>query len=276
MANATAAHSRILRLSSTMSVDKSSRSNADKVQITHLDWDVKVDFEAKSLLCTATYELSCAAKELILDTNHLIIKGVTSDGKVLQYDLLPEIEGKPHLGRPLVIQLPVDTKATVTVEYQTTEKCSALQWLPPAQTAGKVYPYMYTQCQAIHARSLVPCQDVTRVKFTYNATIATPAWATAVVSAVQERSERVNETVVSVWKQTVPISSYLLALAVGQLERRELSPRCAVYSEPALVDAAAYEFAETEKFLETAEKIAGTPYMWGRYDILCLPPSVRV
>lgn len=258
-----------------MSTDKSSRSNADLVQITHLDWDIKVDFESKELACSATYELSCAAKELILDTNHLLINSVTSNGKALKYDLLPAIEGKPHLGRPLVIQMPLES-TTVTVVYHTTEKCSALQWLPPAQTAGKEYPYLFTQCQAIHARSLVPCQDVTRVKFTYAASVTTPAWATAVCSAVQDRSERLNDTVVSVWKQSIPISSYLLALAVGHLERRELSPRCAVYSEPSVVDAAAYEFIETEKFLETAEKIAGTPYQWGRYDILCLPPSVSV
>eukprot|EP00967_Tisochrysis_lutea_P072327 scaffold96312_cov30-Tisochrysis_lutea.AAC.3 len=34
-----------------------------------------------------------------------------------------------------------------------------------------------------------------------------------------------------------------------------------------------YEFAETEKFLAAAEDITGHPYVWGRYDILCMPPS---
>ena len=213
-----------------MSTDKSSRSNADVVQITHLDWTVCVDFHNHTLQCKATYILSrgtTKTDQLILDTNHLTITGVadSNTGNALPFELLSEIEGKPHLGRALVIQLPSPASLTcmekkVTVDYHTTEACSALQWLPPAQTAGKIYPYVFTQCQAIHARSLVPCQDVTRVKFTYMATVTTPEWATAVLSAVQDQSERVNEAVISVWKQTVPISSYLLALAIGQLERR--------------------------------------------------------
>ena len=96
-------------------------------------------------------------------------------------------------------------------------------------------------------------------------------WATAVLSGLFDH--RIDDKTV-VWKQPVPISSYLLALAVGQLERRELSDRCAVYSEPSIVDAAAYEFAETEQFLKAAEEITGKEYPWKRYDLLCLPPSV--
>jgi hypothetical protein len=45
------------------------------------------------------------------------------------------------------------------------------------------------------------------------------------------------------FKQAVPISSYLLALAVGNLVQRELGPISAVWSEPEMVEAGAYEFA---------------------------------
>jgi leukotriene-A4 hydrolase len=270
-------------------VDMCSRSNAEDVQIRHLDWTVLVDFDTQTLHATARYFLSNETNscQLLLDTNHLAIQSVfiaesnnNNDAAItpLEYTLLPEIPNKRHLGRALVISLPKGV-TEVTVQYETTEKCSALQWLPPAQTAGKMYPYLYSQCQAIHARSLVPCQDVTRVKFTYTATVTTPLWATAVLSGVlvdRVVSKAASNAVTSVWKQTIPISSYLLALAVGQLEKRDLSERCAVYSEPSVVDAAAYEFAETEIFLKTAEDIAGTPYQWGRYDLLCLPPSVCV
>jgi hypothetical protein len=44
-------------------------------------------------------------------------------------------------------------------------------------------------------------------------------------------------------RQAVPIPSYLLALAVGNLESRELGPISAVWSEPEMVEAGAYEFA---------------------------------
>ena len=51
----------------------------------------------------------------------------------------------------------------------------------------------------------------------------------------------------------VPIPPYLLALAVGELEARELSPRSKVWSEPSMVDAGAFEFVDTAKYLEAGK-----------------------
>lgn len=69
-----------------------------------------------------------------------------------------------------------------------------------------------------------------------------------------------------------PVPSYLIALAVGDLEFRDLGSRSGVYAEPSVVDGAAWEFADTEKMIEAAERLYG-PYRWGRYDVLVLPPS---
>ena len=75
------------------------------------------------------------------------------------------------------------------------------------------------------------------------------------------------------FEQTTPIPSYLLAVAVGQLEARTVGPRSQVWSEPCMVEAVAYEFAEAETFVAAAEQITGHAYVWGRYDLLLLPPS---
>ncbi len=72
--------------------------------------------------------------------------------------------------------------------------------------------------------------------------------------------------------QTHPIPSYLLAIAAGDLAVKETGPRSAVYAEPSVAAKAAHEFEDTEKMIDTAEKLYG-PYRWGRYDILVLPPS---
>ena len=69
-----------------------------------------------------------------------------------------------------------------------------------------------------------------------------------------------------------PIPSYLLAIAVGDLEFRPFDTRSGVYAEPAMIDAAAREFSDTPKMIEAAEALYG-PYRWGRYDMLVLPPS---
>lgn len=74
------------------------------------------------------------------------------------------------------------------------------------------------------------------------------------------------------FEQDIPIPSYLIAIVIGALESREIGPRSHVWAEAGVVDAAAYEFAETESQLATAEAICG-PYVWGIYDLLVLPPS---
>jgi leukotriene-A4 hydrolase len=47
----------------------------------------------------------------------------------------------------------------IRIQYATTPTADAIQWLEPQQTEGKKYPYLFTQCQAIHCRTLVPIQD---------------------------------------------------------------------------------------------------------------------
>ena len=262
--------------------DLSSLSKPDISIVRHLDWKISVDFTDGRLLAEATYSvdvLQSNATTLDLDTAHLDIAKVSNvDGTPLSFKLHPLIEDKSHLGRRLEIQLPPcndENKCKITVEYCTTNSCSALQWLPPSQTAGKQHPYLFTQCQAIHARSLVPCQDAPGVKMTYKATATVPAWATCVMSALPEKTEVSADKTQKVYTfdQPVPISSYLLALAVGELSKRDISKRCAVWSEPSVVESAAFEFSETEEFLTAAEAITGLDYVWGRYDLLCLPPS---
>lgn len=74
------------------------------------------------------------------------------------------------------------------------------------------------------------------------------------------------------FEQTVPVPSYLIALAVGYLVSYDLSERIRVWSEPSQLEKCIYEFSETEYALSTAEQLLGE-YRWKRYDFLVLPPS---
>jgi leukotriene-A4 hydrolase len=252
--------------------DLSSLSNPSDISVKHLEWKATVDFKKSILKGTATYKFTKNnpnATSLCLDTSHLLIHKVHSSGTKLAYKL--HAVDKPHLGAKLEIF--VGDHSSVSIEYQTTSRSSALQWLPPSQTSGKKYPYLFTQCQAIHARTMIPCQDRPGVKTTYVAEITVPVWATCVMSALGKGEDVKDSTKTCYWYQSVPVSSYLIAMAVGDLTKVDLSDRCAIWSEPSLVQAAAYEFAQTEDFLQIAEELAGTSYVWGRYDLLCLPPS---
>ncbi|GFG38329.1 hypothetical protein Cfor_10358, partial [Coptotermes formosanus] len=162
----------------------------------------------------------------------------------------------------------------LSIFYETDVNASALQWLSPEQTAGSKHPYLFSQCQAIHCRSMFPCQDTPSVKVTYTAEITAPPELTVLMSARRIGVPTVTSTGLKLHKfeQPVPIPVYLVAIAVGFLESRKLGPRSHVWSEQQVVDKAAYEFAETEEMLLVAESICGE-YVWGIYDLLVLPPS---
>lgn len=247
------------------------------VQELHLDW--QVDFTRKVVIGSVLLTVKCVedAQELILDTRDLVIKGVkdVATGEAVTYTLG---EAHPNFGAPLTITLPPTPRENiwkVEVEYETSPSCSALQWLSPEQTAGKRHPYVFSQCQAIHCRSLLPCQDTPAVKVKYSAKVRAPRSLTVLMSALREgqkEKEDCSTHTTFKFRQPVPIPSYLIALAVGDLESRKVGPRSLVWSEKEFVDQSAYEFAETEAMLKAAEDVCG-PYVWGQYDLLILPPS---
>ncbi|KAF9580423.1 Leukotriene A-4 hydrolase [Lunasporangiospora selenospora] len=260
-----------------MPYDPTSQSNLDQVKTNHIHLDLAVDFTAKVLTGSADLEIEAIADQtdkLILDTRYITIHSVTNDGKELAYELK---EHDPKYGSALHIRLdrPLSKRerTTVRVGYSTTQDCTACQWLEPSQTVGKKHPYLFTQCQAIHARSLLPCQDSPSIKLTYSAHIHAPL--RAVMSAVptgQDKSTKGNDLTTFKFEQKTRIPSYLIALAVGNLEGREIGPRSTVWTEPEVLEDAAWEFVDTENFIRTGEALL-TPYDWGRYDLLVLPAS---
>ncbi|RMH19334.1 MAG: M1 family peptidase [Acidobacteria bacterium] len=254
---------------SEMSRDPHSYARPDEVAVSHLDLDLTVDFERHVLRGRASLALDNkrGATELHLDTRQLDVERVTLDDAAAAVDFVLG-EEDPILGRELVVPIDAATRV-VHVDYATRPEAAALQWLAPAQTAGR-HPFLFTQSQAILARTWVPCQDTPAVRMTYDATVRVPPALMAVMSA--ENPTARNDDGVYRFRMPQPIPSYLLALAVGDLAFAELGPRTGVYAEPPLIERAAYEFAETEDMMTAVEKLYG-PYRWGRYDLLVLPPS---
>ena len=249
--------------------DYHSFSNPDEIKVTHIDLDLQADFNQKSLIGSATLSfdrVNPQATTLILDTRDLTITSVNIDGSPIAFKLMTKDE---NLGAPLHID--VGTQATkVSIFYQTAASASGVQWLTPEQTAGKKHPFLFTQAQAVHARSFIPLQDSPKVRVTYNAVIRTPPELLAVMSAANDPDTQRDGEYEFTMAQ--PIPSYLIALAIGDLQFKAMGERTGVYAEPSMLDAAAAEFEDTESMLKVTEKTFGS-YSWERYDLLILPPS---
>ncbi|MEM5564208.1 M1 family metallopeptidase [Psychroserpens sp. AS72] len=253
----------------TLKYVKESHSNAkpNEAVIKHLDLDIVVDFETQVIDGKATYTIeSTNASEIVLDTKYLDIISTEADGKPAEFKLEPF---NKQLGQALRIPISEDTKQ-ITIHYKTTDKTEALQWLSPQQTADKTNPFLFTQGQAILTRTWIPIQDSPQIRITYNAKVVVPKDLMAVMSAENPKEKSADG--VYHFKMKQPISPYLIALAVGDIEYKPVSKRTGVYAEKSMIDKAQAEFIDMEKMVAAAENLYGA-YDWDQFDVIVLPPS---
>ncbi len=251
-------------------LDPHSYNDSTQPETETLDWRARVDFQTRRLHAEVTLTLKeASAGPLDLDTRDLDIRAVVdAQGKPLPYHLAPP---EPILGSRLRVELPPGCRQ-LTVRYRTSPQASALQWLTPSQTAGGQHPFLFSQCQAIHARSVIPLQDTPRIRVRYKAALTIPKALKAVMAAGFVRREEPSVEAVEHYEMPQPIPPYLLAFAVGSLACQELGPRSRVWAEPEVLEAAASEFEDVDAMLRVAESLFG-PYEWERFDVLTMPPS---
>jgi len=256
-------------------VDAHSYAKPLEARVANVDLDLALDFDAKRVSGTAALDVIAEpnVSEVVLDSKGLSVAKVTdAAGKALEYRVGANDAEK---GAPLTVALPGDGKQRIVIHYASGPDAEALQWLSPEQTAGKKHPYLLSQGQPTLNRTWIPTQDSPGIRQTWSAKISAPEPLKVVMSG--ERLTPEGEAAgdgrrAFRFKMDKPVAPYLIAIAAGDLAFRELGPRTGVWTEPAMLDKAAAELADTEKMVEAAEKLYG-PYRWGRYDVIVLPPS---
>ncbi len=248
-------------------MDPHSHARPEQAVITHLDLDIAVDFDQRTVKGTAGYDIrTTAAERIVFDTDGLTIEKVTLDDGVSTAFALGD---STFLGQALSVDIKPGTKR-VNIVYHTGDRSRALQWLSPQQTADRTKPFLFTQGEAILARTWLPVQDSPGIRFTYNATVRVPSDLMAVMSASNPQTKSADG--VYHFRMEQPIPAYLVALAVGDITFEATGDRTGVYAEQSVVKKAAWEFADMGRMLEIAEGLYG-PYRWDRYDVIVLPPS---
>ncbi|WP_189262005.1 M1 family metallopeptidase [Streptomyces fuscichromogenes] len=253
--------------------DPHSRLRPGMPQTRHVDWDVIVDFGRKRLRCSVTLTFDrTTGGEVVLDTRRLDILGLAlPDGEPLSYTLG---DTDPVLGEPLTFVLPAG-EDRVRVAYETTEGSTALQWLEPEQTSAGTHDFLFSQCQTIHARSMIPLHDSMSAKVSFRARITVPDGYTALMSAKSTSGDGTvggDGTRTFEFDAPQPRPPYLIVLVVGNVAARRIGPRSLLWAEPDGLAAAAEEFSEVETLLAAAEDLYG-PYPWGDLDLIVMPPS---
>lgn len=251
-------------------LDPHSYNDDRQPSVTDLDWKARIDFERQVLEATVTLQFERAFTGTVdLDTRDLTIHAVTdAAGRPLGFQLH---KADPILGARLSVQADESTDR-IAIRYDTAPAASALQWLSPPQTRGGKHPFLFSQCQAIHARSVLPLQDTPRIRIRFRAELTVPRDLRGLMAAAFESRTETGDVAVERYTMPQPIPPYLFALAAGRLESRELGPRSRVWAEPEVVEKAAWEFEGVDAMLLAGEKLFG-PYDWERFDILVMPPS---
>lgn len=257
---------------SSPELDPSTLSNYTNFNVNHTTLNLDILFNEKKLKGFVLFNIKSLknSNSIILDTSYLkIINIFINNNKINNFNLNNRIE---PLGSSLEIfhNSKIDDEFNLKIDYETTINCTALQWLDPEQTDGKKLPYLFSQCEPIHSRSLFPCFDTPSIKSKFTYYFKSP-FNTLTSGLLNNKDDKTN---IYHFEQPVPIPSYLVSIASGDITGANIGPRSTVYSEPSFINQCKYEFEnDTENFIQTAENIV-FPYEWKDYDVLILPASM--
>ncbi|XP_068441490.1 aminopeptidase RNPEPL1 isoform X2 [Clinocottus analis] len=266
-------------------LDVASASNFRCFQLRHLHLDLRLNFAVKEMSGWTVLDLvpvQPGIQTLVLDSHpslliHSIDCKVPGAGPEEPVSLTYRVDPFTDYGASLNISLPAAAKPgrviQITVRYSTTDG-PAIWWLDPELTCGQTRPLVFTQGHSVCNRSFFPGFDTPAVKSTYTATVRVPDGVTVLMSA--SRSSYSKQDRVFQFSMEQPVPSYLVALVAGELQHADVGPRSRVWAEPCLLACAVKKLGgSVERWLGVAEELFG-PYLWGRCDLVFLPPSFPI
>jgi aminopeptidase N len=247
-----------------------------EINIIHLALDVTPNFQQRSVQGQATLVFKPIAKplaELKLDAIDLHISSIRAEGKSPTWHTTADkliISFEPPLSP--------DREVTVTITYSAYPK-EGLFFRTPEMGYNPTDLHLFTQGEAIMARSWYPCYDAPNEKFTSEITCRVPD-NMVVLSNGRKMSSTKDATtgLVAVrWLQDKPHVNYLISLVAGHfkaLDDRYRDLPLAFWTTPSAFSYASNSFSGTRDMMAFFEQEIGVPYPWARYDQVCVQDFV--
>lgn len=202
-------------------------------------------------------------------------------------------------GRATPVKIRVDQEAqlwrvTPATPLAAGKHTLQLRWDGPVHTSGeglfragdRQQPMLATQLEAIHARAVFPAFDEPAYRVRYSISIDAPAGLQALSNMPELAHKPAGQGLVThQFATTPPMPSYLVALAVGQLDalRDRYQPAAnsksrpavplAIYTTPGKSAYAAYAMQATQQLLPYFEAYFGQPYSLPKLDQIAVPST---
>ena len=209
------------------------------------------------------------------------IKGIDISSIEIQNFKIPEgwepVDWKqstpnPKLGDALEVDsfLEIQDVSDIVVyrmNYTTNENQTAISWLSKEQTYDKTMEYLYSQCEDIACRSLAPMQDTPANKFTWTASVSAPNGYSPQMSGnvTEPITPIAGNYSVTKFECTIPVPSYLIAIAVGDLYFEHLNGGdINVITEPGFMSKVLNEFSDLYPYFNGLQDyFYKNQYPWG-------------
>ena len=214
--------------------DPSTFSNYFQIKQKHIEGHFQINFNTSTIISKIKifFESLMDGELIILDSKSLKINSIIDPDTGLninyEYDTYYSL---PSLGTPLKIYKSYSKgqNISIIINYSTTKEGGATQWLTADMTTGKKYPFMFTQGESILSRELIPIQDTPNAKITISLGITVIKPLRALYSGLYQNYIDNGNSITYFYNQKIPIPSYLIALAAGNIEERTISDRVKVY-----------------------------------------------
>ena len=264
-------------------IDYNSGSNLNEVLPEFLDINLMIKFQDKSIKGNVIYTFKSQVdglNRIMLDFKEMNIINVEDpttkeDIKYRTYNL--PLQGKIYPDNKILIIYPKKKlnageifKANI---FYITKNPDSISWMNKEQTEDGNSPMMYSSCETIHCRSLIPSMDTPSVKAPFNVSLTTDLQLMALASGIRI-GDPSSAHPPFIYQQKIPVPIYLFAIAVGNFTYKKIakSDRVGIFTEPNIMEMALHSFEDAGTYLNIIESKL-IPYEWQIYNILVLPKS---